>query len=129
MFKNNTQIECNKVMPPDSTGPTDDLGLPANFVAGSRFGRATSVEHFPPLCAGSADSLRRRLSVPSRHSLMEHQRHERAEHPFAAASGLFRRRHAEVLGNETPIKVPHVNGKFQRLQLLPDLVEPHTQRP
>ena len=57
VFNNGKQIAWDTVVLPDTTGPTDDLGLPTDFVTGPRFGQATSVDHFPHYIPG-LDGLR-----------------------------------------------------------------------
>ena len=76
VFHNDEQIAWNTVGLPDSTGPTDDLIVPIDFLTGPRFGQATSVDHFPRYVPGidspCDDLLRRSPAVVSRCSLMEH---------------------------------------------------------
>ena len=57
VLNNDKQIAWNTAVRPDPTGPTDDLGLPTDFVTGPRFGEATSVDHFPQYLPG-LDGLR-----------------------------------------------------------------------
>ena len=57
VFNNDKQIAWNTAVLPDPAGPTDDLGLPTDFVTGPRFGQATSVDHFPQYLPG-LDGLR-----------------------------------------------------------------------
>ena len=52
LFNNDKQIFGNTTVLADGTGPVDALGIPTTFVEGSRFGEATSVDHYPQYIPG-----------------------------------------------------------------------------
>ncbi|MDP6582680.1 MAG: hypothetical protein QF681_18665, partial [Vicinamibacterales bacterium] len=56
-FNNNKQIGGNTSVDVDPDSPVDEFGIPTGFIEGSRFGEATSVDHFPQYIA-NLDGLR-----------------------------------------------------------------------
>ncbi|MCH7747365.1 MAG: TonB-dependent receptor [Acidobacteria bacterium] len=56
-FNNNKQIASNVAVSTDPDSPVDELGIPTGFIEGTRFGEATSVDHFPQYIA-NLDGLR-----------------------------------------------------------------------
>ena len=46
-FNNDKQIRSNIAVSADPSSPVDEFGIPTGYIAGSRFGEATSVDHFP----------------------------------------------------------------------------------
>ena len=57
VLNNDKRIASNVTVVPDASGPVDELGIPTTFTDGSRFGEATSVDHFPHYIPG-LDGLR-----------------------------------------------------------------------
>ena len=47
LFNNDKQIGANTTVSVDPDSPVDEFGIPTGFVEGSRFGEATSVDHYP----------------------------------------------------------------------------------
>ena len=52
VFNNDKLIFWNTSVRPDTTGPTDALGIPTTFAEGSRFGEGDSVGHYPGYLPG-----------------------------------------------------------------------------
>ncbi len=46
-FNNDTRIRWNTAVSADPSSPVDEFGIPTGYIEGSRFGQATSVDHFP----------------------------------------------------------------------------------
>ena len=56
-LNNNKQIFGNTTVSLDPDSPVDEFGIPTGFIEGTRFGEATSVDHFPQYIA-NLDGLR-----------------------------------------------------------------------
>ena len=55
-LNNQKQLQWNTTVDPDSTSPTDALGLPTGYTEGSSFGKATSNQHFPNPFTGDGNA-------------------------------------------------------------------------
>jgi hypothetical protein len=52
VFNNHKQIGFNTTVTPDNDGPVDELGLPLNFIRGTRFGQAVRNLDYPAYRSG-----------------------------------------------------------------------------
>ena len=57
VLNNATQIGANTSISVDPNSPLDEFGIPTGYLEGSRFGEATSVNHYPQYLPG-LDGLR-----------------------------------------------------------------------
>jgi hypothetical protein len=52
LLNNQKLIQWDTTVTPDNNGPRDALGIPLNYIKGSRFGQGTLNTHYPTPLAG-----------------------------------------------------------------------------